>query len=220
MSFEGIATEQNYKKEFKKKHPNLHKFEKKIIDQYVDKYTNKAVQKLGYRRANWLPLVHVLVTFLVILNILVCFSRPDFLTTLVCVLAIFYLNDNDDINRDQFRFLPILLLISIAYDSLWLFYLQDDEQEGQISEGGILLTIIEFSLTISYVNFFFKVSAPSIILTFLFVIKVHRIFCALESVVQLLDRHQADPRRAEDHKASKDHSRILPRRRDQHEERK
>ena len=102
--------------------------------------------------------MHVLITFLVILNILVCFSRPDFLTTLVCVLAIFYLNDNDDINRDQFRFLPVLLLISIAYDALWLFYLQDDEKEGQIEEGGILLTIIEFSLTISYVNFFFKVS--------------------------------------------------------------
>lgn len=100
--------------------------------------------------------MHVLITFLVILNILVCFSRPDFLTTLVCVLAIFYLNDNDDINRDQFRFLPVLLLISIAYDALWLFYLQDDEKEGQIEEGGILLTIIEFSLTISYVNFFFK----------------------------------------------------------------
>jgi hypothetical protein len=31
-----------------------------------------------------------------ILNIFSCFIRPDFITSLVCVLAIFYLNDNWD----------------------------------------------------------------------------------------------------------------------------
>ena len=100
MTFEGIAEEQKSKKEFKKKHPSLHAFEKQVIDQVVDKYANKFVQKLGYRRANWLPLVYVLIFFMSILNIFACFSRPDFITSLVCVLAIFFLNDNDSINRD------------------------------------------------------------------------------------------------------------------------
>ena len=100
MTFEGIADEQKSKKEFKKKHPGLHAFEKQVIDQVVDKYTNKIVQKLGYRRANWLPLVHVLIFFMCILNVFACFSRPDFITSLVCVLAIFFLTDNDSVNRD------------------------------------------------------------------------------------------------------------------------
>ena len=89
----------------------------------MDKYTNKFVQKLGYRKANWLPLVHFLIGFMCILNVFACFSRADFTTSLVCVLAIFYLNDNDDINRDQFRFLPLLQLVSIVYDIIWLFFL-------------------------------------------------------------------------------------------------
>ena len=100
MTFDGIADEQRSKQEFKKKHPEIHNFEKRVIDQYVDKYANKFVQKLGYRRANWLPLVHVLIFFMCILNVFACFSRPDFITSIVCVLAIFYLNDNDNINRD------------------------------------------------------------------------------------------------------------------------
>lgn len=105
-----------------------------------------------------MPLVHVLITFLCILNIFACYSRPDFITTLVCVLAIFYLNDNDDLNRDHFRFLPILTLISIGYDAVWLFYIQDEEKESSHEEGGLEEPIKSFSLTITYVNFFFKVS--------------------------------------------------------------
>lgn len=100
MSFDNIADEQRAKKEFKKRNPTLHYFEKQVIDQGVDKYANRFVQRLGYRRANWLPLVNVLISFMCILNVFACFSRPDFITSLVCVLAIFYLNDNDGINRD------------------------------------------------------------------------------------------------------------------------
>lgn len=93
---------------FKKKYKRFHDFEKKVVDQYVDVYANKAVRKLGYRRANWLPLVQVLITIMCILNVFACIARPDFLTGLVCVLAIFYLSDNEEINRDKFRLLPLL----------------------------------------------------------------------------------------------------------------
>ena len=158
MTFEGIAEEQKSKKNFKKNHPTLHSFEKRVIDQYVDRYTNKFVQKLGYRRANWLPLVYILVFFMCILNVFACFSRPDFITSLVCVLAIFYLNDNDSINRDQFRYLPLLQLVSIIYDAVWLFFLQDMERESEHDEGGLEQPVKSFSVTISYVAFAFKVS--------------------------------------------------------------
>jgi hypothetical protein len=128
----------------------------------VDKYANKFVQKLGYRRANWLPLVHVLIFFMCVLNVFACFSRPDFITSLVCALAIFYLNDNDGINRDQFRYLPLLQLVSILYDFIWLFFLQDMERESEHDEGGLEAPVKSFSVQISYIAFVFKVSSTFI----------------------------------------------------------
>jgi len=64
-------------------------------------------------------------------------ARPDFLTGLVCVLAIFYLNDNDDINRDKFRLLPLLQFMSIIYDFIWLFFIQNMVEEGENEEKGL-----------------------------------------------------------------------------------
>lgn len=74
----------------------------------MDKYANKVVQNLGYRNANWLPLVQFLIGISFVLNSLVCFSRADFSTNLVIVLAIFFLNDHLEVNRDKFRWLPLL----------------------------------------------------------------------------------------------------------------
>ena len=129
-----------------------------MIDQYVDKYTNKFVKKLGYRKASWLPLVYILIAFMIILNIFACYAKPDFLTTLVCALAILFLNDNDNIDRDMFRVVPFLQLCSIAFDIVWLFWLQQLEKEGAIEEGGAEAVVKSFSLTMSYVAFIFKVS--------------------------------------------------------------
>ena len=81
-----------------------------------------------------------------ILNVFACIARPDFLTGLVCVLAIFYLTDNDDINRDKFRLLPILQFISIIYDVIWLFFVQNMVQEGEAAEKGLERSVKAFSL--------------------------------------------------------------------------
>ena len=80
-----------------------------------------------------------------ILNIFACFSRADFLTGLVCALAIFFLNDSGDVSRDTFRFLPIVQLLSIVYDVIWLFFLQDMEREAA-SEGGLETSVRAFSV--------------------------------------------------------------------------
>lgn len=156
MSFNGIAEEQQKKLQFKQNFPKLHKFEKAVIDQYVDKYTNKFVKKLGYRKASWLPLVYILVAFMIVLNIFACYARPDFLTTLVCALAILFLNDTDNVDRDMFRWVPLLQLLSIAFDCLWLFWLQELAREGVSSEGQAEAPVKSFSLTMSYVAFIFK----------------------------------------------------------------
>ena len=99
-----------------------------------------------------------MVMFMCILNVFSCFSRPDFLTSLVGALAIFYLNDNDNISREKFRYLPLFQLVSIAYDAIWLFGIQDLFREGAAEEGGLEAQIKNFSITMSYIAFGFKVS--------------------------------------------------------------
>lgn len=90
----------------------------------------KAVKKMGWRRANWLGVTWTLIAFQCVTNCFTCYYRADFLTTLVCTLAILYLNDLDGLDRDHFRWLPFLQFISIGYDTTWLFLLQDLDNES------------------------------------------------------------------------------------------
>ena len=80
MTFDEIAAEQKDKQEFKKAYPKFHKFEKQVIDTNVDYYANRFVQKLGYRKANWLPCTKMMIGIMVILNVMACYARPDFIT--------------------------------------------------------------------------------------------------------------------------------------------
>ena len=73
-------------------------------------------------------------------------ARPDFLTGLVCVMAIFFMAETEDINRDKFRFLPILQFISIIYDFVWLFFLQEMVEEGEKEEKGLERSVKAFSI--------------------------------------------------------------------------
>lgn len=93
------------------------------MNEYVDKYTNKIVKKVGFRKAYWLKITYFLIGAVFVINMFTCWARPDFITSLVCALAVFFLNDVSDINRDKFRGLPFLLLVSVLYDFIWLFFL-------------------------------------------------------------------------------------------------
>lgn len=137
MTFDEIAFEQRQKEQFKSQFKDFHQFEKKVINNYVDTYGNKLVKKLGFRRAVWLNLTQFLLAVVIVLNMFACYARPDFSTTLVCALAIFYLNENEDVSRDKFRFVPFLQFLSIIYDFFWLFFLQELEKEGATQEGGL-----------------------------------------------------------------------------------
>lgn len=155
MSFDFIKEEAQKRNQFKAKHPELHRIEKRIIDQTVDKYVTKVVRKMGWRRANWLGVTWTLIAFQCVTNAFTCYYRADFLTTLVNTLAILYLNDLDGLDRDHFRWLPLLQVVSIGYDLAWLLILQDLDNESQL-ENGLEGSIKRFSLSLSYVQFFFK----------------------------------------------------------------
>ena len=62
-----------------------------------------------------------MVGIMLILNMLASFDRADCVTTVCGILAIFFLNDNSEVNREKFRYLPVCILVSIIYDIVWLF---------------------------------------------------------------------------------------------------
>merc|ERR1712147_418586 len=94
---------------------------------------------------------------MLLLNMLSCFDRADYVTSVAGVMAIFFLNDTSGLNRNKFRALPVLLLFSLVYDFLWIFLLNDREKEGKATEKGLESNIISFSIYVSYANMFFKV---------------------------------------------------------------
>ena len=112
-----------------------------------------------------------------------CYAKPDFITTVVITLAILFLNDTEDINRDKFRLLPLVQLISIVYDFVWLFFVQNLSREGASNEGGLELPVKLFALQVAYIAFIFKVS----FLTNLTLFLDNFLLSPVESELQLLE---------------------------------
>jgi len=86
---------------------------------------------------------------------MVLFFRTDFLNLTICTTAIYMLNNTDRIKRWSFRVLVFGIFLSLVYDLLW-FYLQ--EQSNDAADGGVQHRVRSFSLSISYLSFFFRVS--------------------------------------------------------------
>lgn len=84
------------------------------------------------------------------------YARPDFLTQISCVLAVFYLQENDNIDRTKFRLLPIAILISFFYDIIFLAFLQNITSEALRVEGGMEANVKMFALYLSYITVVFK----------------------------------------------------------------
>jgi hypothetical protein len=51
--------------------------------------------------------------------------KPDFLTQSAVGLAIYYFYYPDNVRRWNFRALTALVIISIAYDLVWIYFIQD-----------------------------------------------------------------------------------------------
>ncbi len=73
----------------------------------------------------------------------------------VCTTAIYMLSNTDKIKKWTFRGLVFGIFISLIYDLLWFFF---QEQSNDLEDGGVQKSVRNFSLTISYLSFFFRVS--------------------------------------------------------------
>ena len=138
---------------------------------------------------------------MIVLNTLICVYRADFVTTTSVVIAILFISDTSDINRDKFRWLPLLQFVSILYDFFWLMFIQNYSKEYDYENY-----IKGWSLTISWIQFVFKVSITDKNSSFLKHFRLFFIFICLiiififildsilpghvEGFVQLLDWYQ------------------------------
>ena len=62
--------------------------------------------------------------------------------------------NTDRIQKWTFRVLVFGIFLSLIYDIIW-FYLQDQSSDN--ADGGVERSVRNFSLTVSYFSFFFRV---------------------------------------------------------------
>lgn len=139
--------------QYKTKHHKIYHLEKSI----VQRIEGVGVSVFGIKSDNWQVLTKILLYALFILNAFACYGRPDFLTQLVCVLALYFLN-TDNLDQSMFRLLPLAVLMSFIYDIVYLFFIQTLANEGAKADGGREHSIKNFALYLSYATFGLKVA--------------------------------------------------------------
>lgn len=131
----------------------------------------------------WFTLTKVVLAIQTALTCFVLFFRTDFVNLTVCTAAIYMLNNTDKIQKWSFRALVFGIFISLAYDLAW-FFLQ--EQSNDNDDGGVQKAVRNFSLTVSYFSFFFRVSIISQFTTFI----DYRSPSILERLTRFQQNHQ------------------------------
>lgn len=71
-------------------------------------------------------------------------------------MAVFFLSENDNIDRTKFKMLPAAIFISFIYDLVFLIFLQNMRSESVRVEGGMEAPVKNFALHLSYLTFAFK----------------------------------------------------------------
>jgi len=120
----------------------------------LDNISSNIAYKLGFNHVPWFTLTKVVLGIYTVLTCFVLFFRADFVNLTVCTSAIYMLHNTQRIKRWTFRTLVLGIFLSIIYDLAW-FMLQ--EYTADPSDGGVEKGVKSFSLTMSYISFFFRV---------------------------------------------------------------
>ena len=99
----------------------------------------------------------VLVWIFACLTMLLMFKRPAFVNITVAALALYVLDNPQNISRQTFRGLVLLLVLSWAYDFIWLFFIDASVSEEDEEDGGNEYKLRRFIRLLSYIALMFKV---------------------------------------------------------------
>jgi hypothetical protein len=145
----------------------------------IDNVSANIAYKLGFNHVPWFTLTKVVLGIYAALTCMVLFFRPDFVNLTSCTCGIYMIFNTDKIKRWTFRALVLGIFLSLGYDLAW-FLITDYSSDP--SDGGVQKSVKNFSLTVSYFSFFFRVIYKA--LTNLFFID-YRSPCILEGLPRL-----------------------------------
>jgi hypothetical protein len=122
----------------------------------VDNVSVGIAKSLGFSYVPWFTLTKIVLAIYTMLTCCVLFFRTDFINLTVCTTAIYMMLNTDKIKKWTFRLLVFGIFLSLLYDLFW-FMIQDLGSERP-EDGGLEKGIRNFSLTMSYLSFFFRVT--------------------------------------------------------------
>lgn len=112
---------------------------------------------MGYVNVMWLETCKFFTYGQLLLSGFVGFMKPDFLTLSAVVIALYYFKYPDSLRKRGFKELTSMIMISIVYDLIWIFFITDFGDPDSSSDRREA-TVQLFSLRLCYVSLVWRVS--------------------------------------------------------------
>jgi hypothetical protein len=141
---------------------NRYHEQEKQVTRAVSKSVESMATAAGYRRVNWLMLTKVLIYLQLTLSFAVTYTKADFVTLTSCSLAMYAVNNTENLKRKFFRVIVGLVFLSLVYDLVYTALV--DLQSGAEMDGGQNDGVKRFAEMIGYVSFMFRVSSKTVTL--------------------------------------------------------
>ncbi len=122
----------------------------------VDSASMAIAKRFGFSYVPWYNLTIFVLAIYSTLTCFVLFYRSDFLNLTICTVGVYMMLNTESIRKWTFRLLVFAIVISMIYDLVW-FFIQDLGVEHP-DDGGLEKKVRSFSLNVSYVSFFFRVT--------------------------------------------------------------
>ena len=128
-------------------------------EETLDHYGMIIAKKMGYVSVMWLTTAKFFTYGQLLLSAMTGFMKPDYMAMTAVAIALFYFYNPDNIRKSGFKFLTLMLIASIIYDLVWVFFITDfgdSESSNDYREASVRL----FSLRVCYVSILWRVSKP------------------------------------------------------------
>ena len=120
----GDKPKSDFERVVKEQDEKLKKHEAKVIEG-IEVISNNIAQRLGFSHVPWFTLTQIVLGVYTVLTCFVLFFRTDFINLTVCTAATYMILNTDQIKKWTFRALVFGIFLSLAFDLVWFFFIQD-----------------------------------------------------------------------------------------------
>ena len=135
------------------------------IEKYLDELQEAARKKLGLAEIMWITIAKFFSFGQIILDVIVSFAKPSFVSQVAVALGIFYFYNPEKLRKAGFEQLTFMMGLSIIYDFVWLVLFcdyGDTDSSNDRREAFVQL----FVLRVLYVSMVWRVSRINSCLTY------------------------------------------------------